>query len=150
MIPGMIRWALLGLLLSRLGAGEGPAVPSSVLLRSPLSTMVELPQPVPGSRHLSATLVVPHNAPRDLGIGAYVQDRDGTWYQRASAGVLEPGRHVIDFDLSPGAPLLAWEVGKPAQPVALDEVFGGLAELVAERNPDFYEALDGSLSRASA
>ena len=51
---------------------------------------------------------------------------------------------------NPGAPLLAWEVGKPAQPVALDEVFGGLAELVAERNPDFYEALDGSLSRASA
>ena len=47
-------------------------------------------------------------------------------------------------------PLQAWEVGKPAQPVRLEDIFTGLADLVAERNPDFYEAIDGTLGRASA
>ena len=47
-------------------------------------------------------------------------------------------------------PFQAWEVGKPTQPVALDNIFNGLTDLVAERNPDFYEATDGTLSRASA
>ena len=51
---------------------------------------------------------------------------------------------------SQAAPLQAWEVGKSGQPVALDDVFTGLADLIAERNPDFYETLDGTLRRASA
>ena len=50
----------------------------------------------------------------------------------------------------PAAPLKAWEVGKPAQPVPFDDIFTGLADLVAERNPDFYESLDGSLGRVSS
>ena len=51
---------------------------------------------------------------------------------------------------TPHAPLKAWEVGKPQTPVALGEVFTTLADIVAERNPDFYEATDGTLSRVSA
>jgi len=48
-----------------------------------------------------------------------------------------------------GGGLRAWEVGKPGQPVALEDIFAGLAELVAERNPDFYEAIDGRLARVA-
>lgn len=45
--------------------------------------------------------------------------------------------------------LRAWEVGKHGRLVTLEEIFAGLAELVAERNPDFYEALDGRLVRVA-
>jgi hypothetical protein len=49
-----------------------------------------------------------------------------------------------------GCTLRAWEVGKPNQDVSFDEIFTGFTELVAERNPDFYESLDGRLVRAAS
>ena len=49
-----------------------------------------------------------------------------------------------------GCVLVAWEVGKPDVAVSLEAIFTGFTELVAERNPDFYEALDGRLSRAAS
>ncbi len=51
---------------------------------------------------------------------------------------------------SDGCALRAWEVGKPDREVALEEIFTGFTELVAERNPDFYEAIDGQLVRAAS
>ena len=57
---------------------------------------------------------------------------------------------VLIDGASQTTPFQAWEVGKPGQPVCFNEIFTGLADLVAERNPDFYEAIDGSLRRASA
>lgn len=42
----------------------------------------------------------------------------------------------------------AFEVGKPEEPVELEHVFNQLIELIAERNPDFYEAVDGVLRSA--
>ncbi len=37
------------------------------------------------------------------------------------------------------ANVIAYEVGKPDQPILLDQIFEELLSLVAERNPDFYE-----------
>jgi hypothetical protein len=44
----------------------------------------------------------------------------------------------------------AWEVGKPDDERPLEAIFDELAGLVAERNPDFYEALDGRLVRVTS
>ena len=57
---------------------------------------------------------------------------------------------VLIDGASQTAPFQAWEVGKPGQSVGFGEIFAGLTDLVAERNPDFYEAIDGTLRRASA
>ncbi|MEI8395746.1 MAG: hypothetical protein WCF85_13470 [Rhodospirillaceae bacterium] len=46
--------------------------------------------------------------------------------------------------------VVAREVGKSGAEISLDEIFSGLTDLVAERNPDFYESLDGRLSRAAS
>lgn len=42
-----------------------------------------------------------------------------------------------------------YRVGEPAHPISLGEAFTELLELLAERNPDFYEAIDGKLERAN-
>ncbi len=41
-----------------------------------------------------------------------------------------------------------YRVGEPEQPIGLEQAFGELLELVAERNPDFYEVVDGKIQRA--
>ena len=41
------------------------------------------------------------------------------------------------------------EVGCPDAPVALAKVFDDLVTQVAERNPDFYQAVDGRIAAAS-
>jgi hypothetical protein len=94
-------WALL-LLATFMSAGDAvPAagMPRQVELIAPLTTVVELSSAVSGGRRLNVDLDVPADAPRDLGIGVYVEDRDGTWYQRAAPGVLLPGRRSVSFDL---------------------------------------------------
>jgi len=39
----------------------------------------------------------------------------------------------------------AYRVGSPEEPVPMEAAIDGLIELVAERNPDFYECFDGEL-----
>lgn len=81
------------------GAAAGDAAPRLVELRAPLTTVVELATASPGPRRLSLDLEVPPDAPRDLGIGVYAEDLDGTWFQRALPGTLAPGRRTLVFDL---------------------------------------------------
>jgi hypothetical protein len=57
---------------------------------------------------------------------------------------------VLIDSTSEGFGFRAWEVGKPDQELSFETIFTGFADLVAERNPDFYEALDGALSRAAS
>ena len=40
-------------------------------------------------------------------------------------------------------------VGDPKTPVSFEEVFRELLDIVAERNPDFYEVVDGKLEKAT-
>jgi hypothetical protein len=46
--------------------------------------------------------------------------------------------------------LRAFEVGKPAEEVPMDRILNQLLDLVAERNPDFYEVLDGKLTSVNS
>ena len=58
--------------------------------------------------------------------------------------------YVLLLDAAPGqVTVRATEVGRPDTPVPLAAAFDTLVELVAERNPDFYEALDGRIVPAS-
>jgi hypothetical protein len=42
-----------------------------------------------------------------------------------------------------------YRVGDPNAAVTLDDVFAELLEIIAERNPDFYEVVDGKLEKAT-
>jgi hypothetical protein len=58
--------------------------------------------------------------------------------------------YVLLLDASPGqVTVRATEVGRPDLPVPLAAVFDTLVTLVAERNPDFYEAAEGLIVAAS-
>ncbi len=87
-------------------AVAAPADAQEVELRAPLTTIVRAEAPVPegdGAMALVAVLVVPDDAPRDLGVGAFVADRHGRWYQAVRDGVLGPGRTTLRLELSRSA-----------------------------------------------
>lgn len=54
--------------------------------------------------------------------------------------------YIFLLDASPeNVSIDAYEVASPDEPVALENVFDELIDLIAERNPDFYEADRGKL-----
>lgn len=56
--------------------------------------------------------------------------------------------YVLALDANQFQPRwLAHEVGRPNEPLQLEQAFDQLVELVAERNVDFYEAVDGNVYR---
>lgn len=58
--------------------------------------------------------------------------------------------YLLLLDASPAAAnVRAFQVGKPDSLVALDAVVGELVGLIAERNPDFYECVDGKIVKAT-
>ena len=72
-----------------------------VSLQSPLTTVVHCPAPVPaGDLVIRAMVVIPAGAPEDLGIGAFVSDRHGRWFQQCRPGVLGPGNHAISIQVT--------------------------------------------------
>lgn len=76
-------------------------------LAGPLTTLVPTELPSPGPAVLEAEIVVPVGAPDDLGVGAWLEDHDGTWYQRLHPGRLEPGRQQLRLTFAPTAPVVA-------------------------------------------
>src|SRR3954470_3626258 len=75
-----------------------------VELRAPLTTIIAAdaaPPPGDGVLSLVVDLDVPADAPEDLGIGAFVADRHGGWFQRCRDGRLEPGRRSVRIALDP-------------------------------------------------
>jgi hypothetical protein len=58
--------------------------------------------------------------------------------------------YIILVDANPAAPQYeVYAVSRPDQPIPLDAALTELLELLAERNPDFYEVVDGKLETAS-
>ena len=89
-----------------LGAVAAPAQEAHApRLSAPLGTLVPGPALNGSPVVLQATVVVPADAPSDLGIGAYVTDVHGTWFQTLSTEAMTPGEHHLRFDLGPGAAL---------------------------------------------
>lgn len=71
-----------------------------VQLRAPLTTILTAPQWPDGIvTHIAATITVPADAPADLGVGAWVSDFDGTWYQHLHHEPLAPGTHHLQIPL---------------------------------------------------
>ncbi|MCL5742618.1 MAG: hypothetical protein M1541_01635 [Acidobacteria bacterium] len=57
--------------------------------------------------------------------------------------------YIILVDASPDqVQYEVHRVGDPKNPIPLETAFNELLELVAERNPDFYEVVDGKLEKA--
>jgi hypothetical protein len=58
--------------------------------------------------------------------------------------------YLVLVAASPSSPWFeVYRVGDPKAPVSLEEVFSELMEIVVERNPDFYELVDGKLEKAT-
>lgn len=58
--------------------------------------------------------------------------------------------YLILLDAAPSAVTLrAFAVGDPAKEIPLADIIDDMLKLVAQRNPDFYEFVDGNLVRAS-
>jgi len=68
---------------------------SVVELCAPLSTVVEAKSVPAGDKLLTVALTVPADAPDDLGIGAFTEDRDGHWFQCAKTFRLAPGAYRL-------------------------------------------------------
>lgn len=87
-------------------AGLAHAV--EVQLQAPLTTLVRCTGTVPtGEIEITATVTVPAGAPADLGIGAFVGDRHGSWFQRLLPRPLAAGRWQLRFRFGPDAPPMA-------------------------------------------
>ena len=73
-----------------------------VTLQAPLTTLVPVPGFLdPGARELTAIVSVPPDAPEDLGVGAYLMDREGRWWQRFDVHPLRPGTQRVRVALGP-------------------------------------------------
>ena len=85
------------------------AVTQEVQLQAPLTTLVRLAEEPPrGAFFMRATIHVPADAPADLGVGAFVADRHGRWFQRLRPGALVPGAITsVMFAMGPDEPLQA-------------------------------------------
>ena len=60
-------------------------------------------------------------------------------YERLYVGLVTASPFDASLDL--------YTAGKPETPVALDQILNEVLEIVAERNPDFYEYVDGKVRR---
>jgi hypothetical protein len=83
------------------------AATQDVPLRAPLTTVVRVAGAIPaGPLVLRARVQVPADAPADLGIGGWVADRHGRWFQRVLPGTLHPGVTEITVRMSPDEPVV--------------------------------------------
>lgn len=89
MPPHFTLFCLCAVLLAELPAVE-------VRLAGPLTTTVDLVGEFPaGASALSADIVVPADAPRDLHVGAFASEDGGGWRQSSVFRPLPPGSHRI-------------------------------------------------------
>jgi len=94
------RTAASGLLLATLPLGA-----VEVVLQAPLSTLITIPTATPSAASLSALIDVPAGAPPGLGVGAWVADHDGDWFQSVSPVALTAGANRVSFALDSQAAL---------------------------------------------
>ena len=69
---------------------------AEVTLQAPLTTLVAAPDSfAPGAKEITAIVTVPADAPADLGVGAYLTDEHGRWWQRLDVHPLRPGTQRV-------------------------------------------------------
>jgi hypothetical protein len=77
-----------------------------VELTAPMNTMVRADQVPASPLSIEAEIVVAKDAPEDLGVGAFVSDGHGRWFRSPTTRQLEPGRHLLRFDIGDQAALV--------------------------------------------
>ena len=118
----MISFRLL--LLFAVLCGLVPAEQQSVLLQAPLTTVIACQHIPPDTANitLEVDLIIPDNAPADLGIGAWRTDQHGAWFQYIQRDILSPGQHRLRFALGAQALLVSepdralWSSAKALRP----------------------------------
>jgi hypothetical protein len=117
-----VRLALLILICSSMAQAV------EVQLAAPLTTIIPLADHAVDERFaaITATVIVPANAPDDLGIGAFFTDDDGIWFQRLHPQALTPGRHHLRFDFSSPRSHGQPHTAPPSPPHRHDAERGGL------------------------
>ncbi len=113
-------------LAALLFAGVVPVTAVDVRLQAPLSTLVPLPgNATAAGTVITADLTLPADIPDDLGVGAYVTDRHGRWFQRPWPGTLKPGSQAIRIELGADDPATGqYATWTPAQAATISH--GGL------------------------
>lgn len=77
------------------------ATNEQVQLQSPLSTVWTIAPDLPvDAVAIKAQIIVPDDAPADLGCGAFIADRDLYWYQRIHPQRLQPGLNHVHFRIN--------------------------------------------------
>ncbi|NRA39998.1 MAG: hypothetical protein HRU15_17780, partial [Planctomycetes bacterium] len=72
-----------------------------LVLQCPLTSAATADHTLPaGARAIQAQIIVPEGAPTDLGVGAFIKDDDGSWFQLAKQIHLRPGHHHLHFPLN--------------------------------------------------
>lgn len=99
-------------LLSLLVAAAAVGAAEQVELRPPLSRLVPIPGDQAGPRRIEAELTIPPGAGA-LGVGGWVADQHGGWFQRILPATYGEGRHQVVIELAPGYGL----AGEPAPAV---------------------------------
>ncbi len=83
----------------------GASAQETCVLQAPLSTFVTARDTFPSDTNaIQALIVVPTSAPADLGVGAFIKDTDGNWFQLGSPQRLDPGTHNIHFSIDDTSP----------------------------------------------
>lgn len=78
-----------------------------VVLQAPLTTLLPLEEPISAPpRALRALVEVPADAPSDLGVGVFVVDQHGRWFQGLRPGSLVPGKHAVELPITGEGSLL--------------------------------------------
>jgi hypothetical protein len=108
-MPSLVRLFVVVLWVLSL-APAVQAATQEVRLQAPLTTVVRVAGDLPsGALIVRATVQVPMDAPPELGVGAFVADRHGRWFQRVLATPLHVGANDIVLAMGPDEPL----VGQP-------------------------------------
>jgi hypothetical protein len=101
MSPAALRLAVLAaLLMPQARAAETQQRTVTVTMASPLTTIVRLSGAPPRARIIEAEIIVPDDAPADLGVGAFVADRHESWFQRYDPQRLRRGRNHVRLSLT--------------------------------------------------
>ena len=81
------------------------AAAAEIPLQAPLTTIVRATGPLPpGGKAVSARVTVPADAPVDLGVGAFLADAHGRWFQSMRPGLLKPGVQRVRIELGVDTP----------------------------------------------
>lgn len=83
-------------------ATQVPTDGITVNLRAPLTTVLPLSGTVKsGPCELRAVVFAPHDIPSNIGIGGFVADRHGRWYQCNAPSPIRPGINYISIPINP-------------------------------------------------